>query len=294
MTMTPTGGIKEIIAVIPPKGNHYPFRLQAINTALKNTPDSPVLPFLQALVSAQNVTYSALEKHYTTHHFQDEEPFIVMDEEIVRRFQNAGITFLTELHSILEKTESMQYAAVITTLETLKDELHNEAKATQYFKEVLALNLEAISAEKRLFVLAIMQTTLHFEAAHLTVDKQYILKNRELCPCCKMPAISSVLDNTEDGLRYLYCSFCETKWHVVRSQCTECVSNKSLFQSKIEELESPMSAETCDECHTYLKFLDRTKKIMTDPFIEDLLTLPLAIKLHSDEYKTHGFNPYLV
>lgn len=293
MTMTPTGGIKEIVHVLPPKGNYYPYRLKVLEKAIQETPDSPVLPFLKHVVAAQNIAFEALKNNDTSHDFQKEEPFIIMNDAMLSKFKMALSVLSTSLKESIQD-KNIDAAAILSALDALQETIEDPAKLHAIFESILMLDFDNIEADQRLFLLAAMQTTLHFEATNLTVDKKYLLQDRTLCPCCKMPAISSVLDNSEDGLRYLYCSFCETKWHVVRGQCTECLSNKSLYQSKIEELDSPMSAETCDECQTYLKFLDRTRTLLADPFIEDLLTLPLAIKLGEENYKTFGLNPYFI
>lgn len=294
MTMIPTGGIQEIVHVLPPKGSFYPYRLKAIEKALAKDPKSPALPFLAIIVKAQETTFNTLKAQYTTHDFQKEEPFIIMNDSMLERFQTAIETLISSLEEHFKIDANIDASTILSALDALRITTLDLPKIHQIFEAILTLDLDQIEADQRLFLLAAMQVTLHFEATNLSVEKSYLLQARDLCPCCKMPAISSVLDNSEDGLRYLYCSFCETKWHVVRSQCTECLSNESLFQSKIEALESPMSAEVCDECHTYLKFLDRTKTLIADPFIEDLLTLPLAIKLGEEDYKTYGLNPYFV
>lgn len=294
MSTIPTGGIKEITRVIPPKGSYYPFRLQALQKALDNDPDSPVIPFLMKVVNAQEAAFQALKEHSQKLDFQASEPFLVMDAAMVQHFHSAIITLCTNLTKRIEAKNNSDYSEILKSIHSLTTTLDNTEKVAQYFQEIITLDFEAIAAHHRLFLLAAMQVTLHFAATHLTVEDQYQLQAHDLCPCCKMPAISSILDNSEDGLRYLYCSFCETKWHVVRSACTECASNKSLFQSKIEELNSAMFAEVCDECHTYLKFHDRTKTLLSDPFVEDLRTLPLAIKLANEDYQTFGLNPYFV
>lgn len=294
MTMTPTGGIKEIVYTLPPKGNYYPYRLKAIEKAIERTPDSPVLPFLMRVVKAQESAFNLLNDQYTTHDYQKEEPFIIMNDSMIDRFKAALTALLISLEESFKVDANIDATTILSALDNLRVIIDNPKEVHKIFETILALDFEKIEADQRLFLLAAMQATLHFEAAHLQVEKTYLLQDRTLCPCCKMPAISSVLDNSEDGLRYLYCAFCETKWHVVRSQCTECLSNKSLFQIKIESIDSAMSAESCDECQTYLKFLDRTKTLFLDPFIEDLLTLPLSIKMSEEDYKTFGLNPYFI
>lgn len=294
MSMIPTGGIKEIIRVLPPKDSYYPFRLQALQKALDNDPNSPVIPFLMKVVHAQESAFQALKSKKATFNFQEKEPFFVMDEAMLQCFQQTAITFCEALKARIETKNSSDYSEILKAVNALNTVLTDKDKVQQYFQDIITLDLEAIPAHQRLFLLASMQVTLHFAATNLKVDDQYLLEAHDLCPCCKMPAISSVIDNSEGGLRYLYCSFCETKWHVVRSTCTECASNKSLFQTTMEALDSPMSAEVCGECNTYLKFLDRTKTLIADPFIEDLLTLTITIKLTDKDFHTFGLNPYFV
>ncbi len=294
MSMIPTGGVKEIVRVIPPKGSHYPFRLQALQKSLNKMPESPVLPFLMKIVSAQESAFQTLKKYSPKLEFQAAEPFFIINEQMLQLFQKATTSFCTALVETIESTDNSDYSEILKAIHSLTSDLQPPEKSQQYFQNIITLNLEALPAQQRLFLLASMQVTLHFSATNLKLDANYQLQDNDLCPCCKMPAISAILDNSEDGLRYLYCSFCETKWHVVRSTCTECDSNKSLFQVKIEALESSMSAEVCDECNTYIKFHDRTKTLITDPFIEDLLTLPLTIKLDDNNYQTFGLNPYFI
>lgn len=294
MSTIPTGGIKEIIRVIPPKGNHYPFRMQALQKAIHQDPDSPVLPFLMTVVSAQESVFNKLQASALTLEFEAAEPFFVMNEAMLELFHKTATAFCETLITNITLKESSDYSEILKALQSLTIKLQDLEKVQQFFQSIITLDLEALPAHQRLFLLAAMQVTLHFAATNLEIDKNYQLQENDLCPCCKMPAVSAILDNSEDGLRYLYCSFCETKWHVVRSTCTECQSNKSLFQTKIEAIESPMSAEVCDECHTYLKFHDRTKTLISDPFIEDLITFPLAIKLADRNYQTFGLNPYFV
>lgn len=294
MSTIPTGGIKEIIRVIPPKGSHYPFRLQALQNALDHDPNSPIIPFLIKVVKAQESAFQALKETSETLETQTQEPFFIIDDAMLRCFHTAAVKLSHALIERIETKNSSDYSEILKAISTLTDELQSLEKTALYFQEIITLNFEALPAHQRLFLLSAMQVTLHFAATKLSIKADYQLQETDLCPCCKMPAISAILDNSEDGLRYLYCSFCETKWHIVRSTCTECASNKSLFQSKIEELNSPMFAEVCDECHTYIKFHDRTKTLLSDPFVEDLLTFPLAVKLSQEKYQTFGLNPYFV
>lgn len=302
MTNIPVGGIKEIIQILPPKGSHYPYRKKVLKEAIKNHPDMTALPFLLHIVMVQEDAFQQLSSLNSTEKkkiaLQETPPFIAITNETLTQFQVALKTICQKLKLIftqeIDGTADHPYHNILSIIATIEEKSQDQVALKTLLQQLLTLELDKIAAEERIFLLAALQVTLHHAAAQLEIDKNYQLRERDLCPCCKMPAISSVLDNNEDGLRYLYCSFCETKWHVVRGQCTECMSNKSLYQQRIEGDKSPIYAEVCDECQTYLKVTDRTKTLLADPFIEDLLTLPLSIRLTEENYQTFGVNPYLL
>lgn len=297
MTMKPTGGIEKIIPILPPKGSYYPYRLKAIEKTIIKQPEAHFLPFIQSVVKAQEAAYQALKKDHplspivVNNDKNVSAPFLSVDQSIAPLYKQALLTMIETLLVDPEINDEIK-----THLIALQAEINqqDEALITEYYQRLIALEFNDLPQHQRLFLATALQVLLHFDASRIQVDEDYLLRNKELCPCCNMPAISSVLDNSDNGLRYLYCSFCETKWHVVRGQCTECHSNKSLYQSKIEALDRPIYAEVCDECHTYLKTVDRTKTLIADPFIEDILTLPLSLRLSEDEYQTFGLNPYLI
>lgn len=297
MTMTPIGGIEKLIPILPPKGSYYPYRLKAIEEAILKQPEAHFLPFIQSVVKAQEAAYQILQKDHPlspiviNNSGNVQTPFLSVDQSIEPLYQQALLTMIETLLVDPDINNEIK-----THLVTLQTEICQENKTlvAEYYQKLITLELNDLPQHQRLFLVTALQVLLHFEASRIQIDEDYLLRKKELCPCCNMPAISSVLDNSDNGLRYLYCSFCETKWHVVRGQCTECHSNKSLYQSKIEELDRPLYAEVCDECHTYLKTVDRTKTLIADPFIEDILTLPLSLRLSDDEYQTFGLNPYLI
>ncbi|MHC5225780.1 hypothetical protein [Ignatzschineria sp. LJL83] len=294
MEMNSTSTTQEIVQVIFPEKNNYLLRLQSLEIALQKQPHSPIIPFLMAIVSAQNTIFQSLNCQNTPISFSQKSS-IINTANLSENFKQATILLCESLIEIFEKSDdSQKYSEIIKILLNLLEKIEDAHQNNKYFQKILNLDLELIPAPKRIFLLTSMQALLHSFATNCSVGEKHMVDNKESCPCCKMPAISSVLDNSEHGLRYLYCSFCETKWHVVRSTCTICDSNQFLYRDKIEQLNSPMHAEVCDECYSYLKFLDRSQTPNSDPFIEDLITLPLSIKLSNAHYKTFGLNPYLV
>lgn len=284
--MTPSGGIQELIHVLPPKTSHYPTRLTALDRAIELYPDEENLYFLKVIVDAQAALFESMES--ATFTFNSDAPFLQNPAVLFPQFK----ALVHQMVGFFEENVTPLPEQLERIFMELKDLSDNSLK--EMFEALLTLNIEEIPAEFRLFLSASLQVLLHKAATELNVDKEYLLTEREVCPCCQMPATVSVIDNEDGGLRYLYCSFCETKWHFVRSQCTECVSNKNLFQTGVEEEDFLMTAEVCDECKTYLKYLDRTENSEADPFIEGFLALPLDLALAEAGYKTYGINPYLL
>ena len=232
MVMSSYNTTQGIVQVILPTKDHYLHRLKALDIALKKEPDSQIIPFLNIITHAQNSVLNELLTANIEPQVSEEAPHI-KTQNLAEDFNRAASLLVQSILKSLESLKSNDsYSEIIGTLTNLQEELKNPQQSTAYFQEILNLDLESLPASKRIFLLTAMQTTLLFEAIHCPINPEELLQNKESCPCCNMPAVSSVLDNSEQGLRYLYCSFCETKWHVVRSTCTACESNQFLYQLK--------------------------------------------------------------
>lgn len=102
-----------------------------------------------------------------------------------------------------------------------------------------------------------------------------------LCPVCASPPVSSIvrIGGSENGLRYLCCSVCNTQWHMVRVKCSNCESTKGISYCTIEGSPGAVRAEACDECGTYLKVMHMDKDPQVDPVADDLSTLALDLMM---------------
>jgi len=117
-----------------------------------------------------------------------------------------------------------------------------------------------------------------------------------LCPVCASHPVASIvrIGGSEQGLRYLCCSLCETQWHMVRVKCSNCESTKGISYFMIEGTSSAVRAETCDECGSYLKIMYMDKDPNVDPVADDLATLALDLMMGDSGVLRSGPNLFLM
>lgn len=118
---------------------------------------------------------------------------------------------------------------------------------------------------------------------------------RHLCPiCAHAPTGSLILDGQQSGTRYVQCSLCESQWHVVRSQCTNCEGLADLDYWSLESEKAAIKAESCGDCHSYLKAF----YVPVDPGLEmvadDLASLALDAEMEVQGLARSGVNPLML
>jgi FdhE protein len=129
------------------------------------------------------------------------------------------------------------------------------------------------------------------------------IDDSRVCPCCGSHPVASVsrIGGEEAGARYLHCAMCQTQWHMVRIQCTHCGSNRNIVYESLEAVEGQAApallgtsgmvrAETCEECHHYLKIVSMDKDPHVDPVADDLATLALDLLMSDAGHARHGVN----
>lgn len=118
---------------------------------------------------------------------------------------------------------------------------------------------------------------------------------RHLCPVCDhAPTGSLILGGSESGLRYLQCSLCESQWHVVRSQCTNCEATGKLDYWSLDSEQAAIKAESCGDCHSYLKaFYAQTDRHL-DMVADDLASLALDAEMEAQGLGRTGINPLML
>lgn len=127
-----------------------------------------------------------------------------------------------------------------------------------------------------------------------------------LCPCCGSRPTASLTRSAGDapGLRYLHCSLCSAQWNLVRSRCTHCGSDRSLAYQALDLRQTDpaaeasvertgraaVQAETCDDCHHYLKIVHADRDPFVDPVADDLASLTLDLLVADTGMTRHGVN----
>ncbi|MCX2561342.1 formate dehydrogenase accessory protein FdhE [Acetobacter farinalis] len=113
------------------------------------------------------------------------------------------------------------------------------------------------------------------------------------CPCCGAPPSGAlVLTGDREGLRYLQCSLCETRWHKVRATCSVCDATDHIDYWSFESTDAPIQGETCGDCHSYVKLfrLDRDPELEVSA--DDLASVALDSALEDQGFIRATLNPF--
>jgi FdhE protein len=147
-----------------------------------------------------------------------------------------------------------------------------------------------------LYVAAALQVYFTRLAAALPAPSLRLLPQRGLCPCCGSPPVAGVVTRSghTPGTRYLYCSLCATAWNHVRAVCSTCGQSRSVVLKGIENDAGVVKAETCGDCHSYVKILYQAQDPKLDPFADDLASLGLDVLVAEAGWSRHAPNPLLL
>lgn len=199
------------------------------------------------------------------------------------------------LAMLLERIDSSGLpAAALEAMEQLRrsDAITLEELADDFLRGELA----DADAGVVVYVAAALQVYFTCTVAQLKAGDLRLLEERALCPCCGSPSVSSLITATGviPGTRYLYCSLCSTAWNHVRAVCITCGGTRQLLLQGIEGDPGVVKAETCGDCHTYLKLLYQQQDMQTDPYADDLASLGLDILVAEEGFARHAPNPLLL
>nr|WP_243444265.1 formate dehydrogenase accessory protein FdhE [Acetobacter persici] len=113
------------------------------------------------------------------------------------------------------------------------------------------------------------------------------------CPCCGAPPSGSlVLTGDREGLRYLQCSLCETRWHKVRATCSVCDETGHIDYWSFEDTHAPIQAETCGDCKSYVKLFRLDRDPALEILADDLATVVLDAALEEQGFIRAALNPF--
>ncbi|GAA08394.1 formate dehydrogenase accessory protein FdhE [Acetobacter tropicalis] len=113
------------------------------------------------------------------------------------------------------------------------------------------------------------------------------------CPCCGAPPSGGlVLTGDREGLRYLQCSLCETRWHKVRATCSVCGGTDHVNYWSFETTDAVIQGETCGDCHGYVKLFRQDRDPALEVVADDLASLGLDAALEEQGYVRATLNPF--
>ncbi|MNH04149.1 formate dehydrogenase accessory protein FdhE [compost metagenome] len=125
--------------------------------------------------------------------------------------------------------------------------------------------------------------------AHAAVGEQ-----RQFCPVCdSAPVASVILTGKRAGLRYLQCSLCESRWHMVRVKCSNCEGTGKLDYWSLDRQDSAVKAESCGDCDSYLKVFYYEHDPALEPVADDLASLLLDAELEREGFARSSISPFL-
>lgn len=133
------------------------------------------------------------------------------------------------------------------------------------------------------------------------------IDDETICPCCGSRPTASITRSSGESLgqRYLHCSLCSLQWHMVRIKCPSCLSTRSLAYHSLDTAETgedgasraasaSLQAESCDDCHSYLKIMHTDRDPFVEPVADDLASVTLDLLVSDAGYQRHGVNLMLL
>ncbi|MBD9415746.1 formate dehydrogenase accessory protein FdhE [Pseudomonas sp. PDM16] len=193
------------------------------------------------------------------------------------------------LHGLIDVLLTDATPPVRKVLEQLR--AHSPEQLETLASALLAGNHAEVGSDRALFLWSALSLYWAQLAARLPLHASAGLgENRQLCPVCAQSPSASVIIG---GLRYLHCSLCESRWHMVRIKCSNCEETGKLDYWSLESKDATLKAESCGDCHSYLKvlYLDRDRDL--EVVADDLASLALDAEVEREGFARSGLNPFL-
>lgn len=152
----------------------------------------------------------------------------------------------------------------------------------------------------RIWLHAALQCAWTAWASQLSDDDVPSVDERSVCPCCGGDAVASVVLSGGDweGLRYLHCGVCNSRWNALRAKCTFCNDQSAIAFQQVDGVEEGVLhgayGESCGKCGAYRKLFLLANQQYADPIADDLASLAVDILLSSEGLQRGGRNPFLL
>ena len=290
---TPVGGVNEIVAVLlPTLKDRYSKRAARLRQLAQEHAMGDYLEFCAQLAQAQHRLLEHLPLPPTLaaglaeRLVDGQAPLDSADYPRDRYWHSL-------LHGLIEQLQTAANPAVRATLDSLR--AHTPEQLEDLASALLAGDFERVGSGRALFVWAALSLYFSQLASVLPASASATLgEQRQHCPvCASAPVASVVMTGAQAGLRYLQCSLCECRWHMVRVKCSNCEGTGALDYWSLDRQDAALKAESCNDCHSYLKVFypekDRDQELLAD----DLASLALDAEVEREGYGRSGVSPFL-
>lgn len=290
---TPTGGVNEIIPVLLPSlKDRYRKRAARLRELADEHAMGDYLGFCAQLADSQQQLLErlplpqVLKDSLAQRLGSGQAPLASGDYPRDRYWQQL-------LQGVIDQLYPEANPAVRSTLDALRG--HSPEQLEHLASALLAGDYEQVGSAAALFVWAALSLYFTQLANALPASASAVLgEQRQHCPvCASAPLASVVMTGAQAGLRYLQCSLCECRWHMVRIKCSNCETTGALDYWSLERQDAAVKAESCNDCHSYLKVFypekDRDQELLAD----DLASLALDAEVEREGYGRSGVSPYL-
>ncbi|HDR0627515.1 formate dehydrogenase accessory protein FdhE [Pasteurella multocida] len=257
-----------------PLADYLHFASQVAEAQLTVLQQQPIA--LDSRLSAENLSSDALA----------EQPLNV------QRWQRDPV-WQRLLMAILAEIKPKASATILNTIETL--EKYSTAELDRMADKLLAQAFEQISSDQAVFIwaaLSLYWIQLVQQIPHSSHKDSG--ENLHVCPICGSAPVASVIHfGAEQGLRYLHCALCESEWNMVRSKCTNCDQTGKLDYWSLDSEMAAVKAESCGDCHSYLKALYQERDPKVEAIADDLASIFLDVEMEEKGLQRSGLNPFL-
>ncbi len=280
--------------LFPNPKNLYQRRAERLRKLAENHPFTEYLQFVVHIVESQlNLLETQpqskddrLNSEYFAQHLSSIQPLNTSHWQRDNIWQDY-------LEQILQDSKTHANEQILATIEWL--EKASKTELDKLADSLLAQQYHEVSSDKAVFIwaaLSLYWLQLAAQMPHSNVQENN--ENLHYCPVCGSAPVASVVQvGSTQGLRYLHCSLCETEWNMVRAQCTNCHSIHHLDYWGIDQQQAAVQAESCGDCHSYLKSLYQEKDPYVDAVADDLASIFLDIEMEEKGFAKSGINPFM-
>ncbi|MDO4625973.1 MAG: formate dehydrogenase accessory protein FdhE [Pasteurellaceae bacterium] len=274
--------------------NLYERRAKRLRKLAENHPFSDYLLFVAEIVDSQ---LSVLQKQPL-----EQDPrllkenlsaeFLATHPLDVEKWQ-LDQHWIAILHALLAEMKTKSNPLALETIDWLEKASNDDLN--QRAKQLLQQDVAQVSADQAVFIwaaLSLYWVQLAQQLPHTSNAESG--EGLHVCPVCRSAPVASVVHFGEtQGLRYLHCSLCESEWNMVRAKCSNCDQAQHLDYWSINQELAAVRAESCGDCHSYLKILFQDKDPQVEAVADDLAQIFLDIEMEEKGFARSGLNPFM-